>query len=170
MLSLPELVRIYVCLAPTDIRKSFDSLAALVREGLGYNPLSGGLHQGASPRTTRRTGNLKVSPPRFERGTFGSGGGRRNRRKSHVPRELRRQHTVTVLPVVLHCLPLIAALCRDLHSKASHVVRRSPRFSSPCRRKTLGRSRQCDRDASVGPLAETLDWPLRRLRHHPTGE
>jgi len=38
MLSLSELVRIYVCLAPTDMRKSFDSLAALVREGLGYDP------------------------------------------------------------------------------------------------------------------------------------
>ena len=39
MLSLSELVRIYVCLAPTDMRKSFDSLAALVRDWLGYDPL-----------------------------------------------------------------------------------------------------------------------------------
>lgn len=43
MLSLSELVRIYVCLTPTDMRKSFDSLAAVVREGLGYDPLSGHL-------------------------------------------------------------------------------------------------------------------------------
>ena len=35
MLSLSELVRIYVCLTPTDMRKSFDSLVAVVREGLG---------------------------------------------------------------------------------------------------------------------------------------
>ena len=39
MLSLSELVRIYVCLAPTDMRKSFDSLAALVRDWLGHDPL-----------------------------------------------------------------------------------------------------------------------------------
>ena len=32
VLSLSELVRIYVCLAPTDMRKSFDSLAAVVRD------------------------------------------------------------------------------------------------------------------------------------------
>ena len=31
MLNLSELVQIYVCLAPTDMRKSFDSLATLVR-------------------------------------------------------------------------------------------------------------------------------------------
>ena len=39
MLSLSELVRIYVCLAPTDMRKSFDSLAALVQEWLGPSAL-----------------------------------------------------------------------------------------------------------------------------------
>jgi len=51
MLRLPSLgeldstmgVRIYLCTAPADMRKGFDSLAALVREGLGYDPLSGHL-------------------------------------------------------------------------------------------------------------------------------
>ena len=51
MLKLPSLgeldsglsVRIYLCTASTDMRKGFDSLAALVREGLGYDPLSGHL-------------------------------------------------------------------------------------------------------------------------------
>ena len=51
MLRLPSLgeldqglgVRIYLCTAPTDMRKGFDSLAALVREALGYDPLSGHL-------------------------------------------------------------------------------------------------------------------------------
>lgn len=32
---------IYLALAPTDLRKSFDTLAALVREHLGGDPLSG---------------------------------------------------------------------------------------------------------------------------------
>lgn len=43
MLSLPPTVRIWLCTQPTDMRKSFDTLAALVRQGLGQDPLSGGL-------------------------------------------------------------------------------------------------------------------------------
>jgi len=51
MLRLPSLgeidaglgVRIYLCTGPTDMRKGFDTLAALVREHLGYDPLSGHL-------------------------------------------------------------------------------------------------------------------------------
>lgn len=35
--------RIYLCTSPTDMRKGFDSLAALVREHLRYDPLSGHL-------------------------------------------------------------------------------------------------------------------------------
>ena len=33
--------KIYLCLEPTDMRKSFDTLAALVREHLHGDPLSG---------------------------------------------------------------------------------------------------------------------------------
>ena len=76
MLSLPELVRIYVCLAPTDMRKSFDSLLALVREGLGYDPLSGHLFVFRSRRGDRikllwwdRDG-LTLYYRRLEKGTF----------------------------------------------------------------------------------------------------
>ena len=36
-------VRIYLATAATDMRKGFDSLAALVREHLGHDPLSGSL-------------------------------------------------------------------------------------------------------------------------------
>jgi len=51
MLSLPSLgeldeglrVRVFLCTSPTDMRKGFDTLAVLVREGLGYDPLSGHL-------------------------------------------------------------------------------------------------------------------------------
>ena len=53
MLSLPELVQIYVCMQPTDMRKGFDSLAALVRDGLGYDPLSGHLFVFRSRRGDR---------------------------------------------------------------------------------------------------------------------
>jgi transposase len=76
VLSLSELVRIYVCLTPTDMRKSFDSLAAVVREGLGYDPLSGHLFVFRSRRGDRvkllwwdRDG-LTLYYRRLEKGTF----------------------------------------------------------------------------------------------------
>ena len=51
MLNLPSLgeldqglrVRVFLCTSPTDMRKGFDTLATVVREGLGYDPLSGHL-------------------------------------------------------------------------------------------------------------------------------
>jgi transposase len=43
MLSLPLPVRILVCTKHADMRRSFDGLAALVREYLGADPLSGHL-------------------------------------------------------------------------------------------------------------------------------
>jgi transposase len=41
MLSLPPTVRIWLSTRPADLRKSFDGLAALVRDGLHGDPLSG---------------------------------------------------------------------------------------------------------------------------------
>lgn len=41
MLTLPPSVRIYLATAPVDCRKSFDGLAALVRNVFGQDPLSG---------------------------------------------------------------------------------------------------------------------------------
>ena len=51
MLKLPSLgemdrmlaVRVYLAAGATDMRKGFDSLAALVRDTLGHDPLSGSL-------------------------------------------------------------------------------------------------------------------------------
>ena len=51
MLRLPSLgeldqelrVRVYLCTSTTDMRKGFDTLAVLVRDDLGYDPLSGHL-------------------------------------------------------------------------------------------------------------------------------
>ena len=40
MLSLPPTVRIWLAAQPADLRKLFDSLAALVRDGLRGDPLS----------------------------------------------------------------------------------------------------------------------------------
>jgi transposase len=41
MLSLPVSVRIFVACEPTDLRRSFDRLAAMVSEVLGEDPFSG---------------------------------------------------------------------------------------------------------------------------------
>ncbi|MGH2855672.1 MAG: IS66 family insertion sequence element accessory protein TnpB [Solirubrobacteraceae bacterium] len=43
MLSLPPSVRVFVCTAPTDMRKSFDGLCALVQTVLKQDPFSGHL-------------------------------------------------------------------------------------------------------------------------------
>ena len=43
MLTLPSAVQVFVCREPTDMRKSFDSLAALTSQIIGQNPLSGHL-------------------------------------------------------------------------------------------------------------------------------
>jgi transposase len=43
VLSLPPSLRISLCTIPADLRKSFDGLAALVRDALGADPLSGQL-------------------------------------------------------------------------------------------------------------------------------
>jgi len=43
MLSLPPLVRIFVCLEPADMRRSFDGLSAMVQDILEADPQSGHL-------------------------------------------------------------------------------------------------------------------------------
>ena len=43
MLMVPPAVHIYVSTTPADMRRSFDGLAAMVREGMGRDPLSGHL-------------------------------------------------------------------------------------------------------------------------------
>jgi transposase len=76
MLNLSKLVRIYVCAQPTDMRKGFDSLAAVVRDWLGGDPLSGHLFVFRSRRGDRvkllfwDKDGLAIFYKRLERGTF----------------------------------------------------------------------------------------------------
>lgn len=44
MFSLPTAIHIYLCTTPVDMRCGFDGLAALVRNTLGMDPLSGSLY------------------------------------------------------------------------------------------------------------------------------
>jgi transposase len=76
VLSLPELVRVYLCIQPTDMRKGFDSLAALVQDWLGHDPLSGHLFVFRSRRGDRVKAlwwdkdGLVQYYKRLEQGTF----------------------------------------------------------------------------------------------------
>lgn len=53
MIHLPASVRVYLCLSPCDMRKSFDSLQALVRDHLQLDALAGHLFVFASRRRDR---------------------------------------------------------------------------------------------------------------------
>ena len=50
MIHLPASVRVYLCLAPCDMRKSFDSLQALVRDYLELDVFAGHLFVFSSRR------------------------------------------------------------------------------------------------------------------------
>jgi transposase len=76
MLNLPSTVRIYLCTQSTDMRKGFDSLAAMVSDHFGCNPLSGHLFVFASRGNDRikllwwdRDG-YAIMYKRLEAGTF----------------------------------------------------------------------------------------------------
>jgi len=70
--------RIYLCTAPTDMRKGFDTLAVLVREFLGQDPLSGHLFLFISRRRDRLkilywdADGFALWYKRLEQGTFRS--------------------------------------------------------------------------------------------------
>lgn len=53
MIHLPASVRVYLCLSPCDMRKSFDSLHALVREQLQLDAFTGHLFVFVSRRRDR---------------------------------------------------------------------------------------------------------------------
>ena len=76
MLTISPAVRIYVATGATDLRRSIDGLAALVRERFDLDPLSGHLFLFRSRRGDRLKilawdqGGFWVLYKRLERGTF----------------------------------------------------------------------------------------------------
>ena len=56
MIHLPASVRVYLCLTPCDLRKSFDSLQAMVREHLELDAFAGHLFV----FTSRRKDRIKI--------------------------------------------------------------------------------------------------------------
>ena len=76
MIHLPGSVRVYLCLTACDMRKGFDSLAALVRSQMELDPLGGHLYVFWSRRKDRvkilywdRDG-FAVWAKRLEEGTY----------------------------------------------------------------------------------------------------
>ncbi len=51
MIHLPASVRVYLCLSPCDMRRSFDGLHALVRDHLELDPFAGHLYLFANKRS-----------------------------------------------------------------------------------------------------------------------
>lgn len=76
MLSLALPGRVFVCATPTDMRKSFDGLAAVVRDHLDRDPLAGDLFVFRNRRGDRLKllywdeDGLAVWMKRLEEGTF----------------------------------------------------------------------------------------------------
>lgn len=76
MLSLPAAVRVFVAVAPADLRKGFDGLAQVTRDTIAQDPLSGHFFVFSNRRRDRikilywdRDGWV-VWMKRLERGTF----------------------------------------------------------------------------------------------------
>ncbi len=76
MLSLSLPGRVFLCLLPTDMRRSFDTLAGLVEQQLGQDPLAGDLFVFRSKRGDRLkllywdSDGLAIWYKRLEEGTF----------------------------------------------------------------------------------------------------
>lgn len=94
MIHLPASVRVYLCLTPCDMRKSFDSLQALVRDHLELDAFAGHLFVFTSRRRDRvkilywdRDG-FAVWSKRLEEGTYAVALGGDGRRQEITPQEL----------------------------------------------------------------------------------
>lgn len=76
MLTLPENVKVFLAVGVTDMRKSFDTLAGLVRNQIQEDPLSGHLFVFCNRRRDRlkillwESSGFWLFAKRLERGTF----------------------------------------------------------------------------------------------------
>lgn len=118
MLSIPGTVKIFLCLAPTDMRKSIDGLAGLASNVLRQDPLSGHLFAFISKRRDRVKllyfdgDGYALWYKRLERGVF------------HLPAAQADQTSLTLAAADLSLL--LSGV--DLAS-----VRRSKRYQRPAR-------------------------------------
>jgi len=116
MIHLPASVRVYLCLAPCDMRKSFDGLHALVRDHLELDPFAGHLVVFASRRRDRvkmlywdRDG-FAVWSKRLEEGTYAVP-------FADSPEERRREITAQELAALLSGIDLSQAQRRKRYQR-----------------------------------------------------
>lgn len=123
MLSFPVSVRIFVARQPTDLRRSFDRLAAMVTDVLGEDPLSGHVFCFFNRRRDRAKlllwdrGGFWIFYKRLEVGTFAEAGKREITTRElflllegiEVVRERRRYvepKKIRTIPQMLRNLPI----------------------------------------------------------------
>ena len=117
MIHLPASVRVYLCLTACDMRKSFDSLHALMREDLELDAFAGHLFVFASRRRDRikilywEHGGFAIWSKRLEGGTYA------------VPlresaEERRREITAEELGALLSGIDLSTATRRKRYQRA----------------------------------------------------
>jgi len=118
MIHLPASVRVYLCLTPCDMRRSFDGLHALVREHVELNAFAGHLFVFASRRRDRikilywdRDGFAMWSK-RLEEGTYAMPFGDDNE-------EHRREITAQELGALLSGIDLQQATRRKRYQRSS---------------------------------------------------
>jgi transposase len=95
MIHLPSSVRVYLCLSPTDMRRSFDGLHALVRDHLQLDAFAGHLYIFSNRRKDRlkvlywdRDG-FAVWAKRLEEGSFAIPSGKSGSNRIEItPEEL----------------------------------------------------------------------------------
>ena len=117
MIHLPASVRVYLCLTPCDMRKSFDSLHALVREHLELDAFAGHLFVFTSRRKDRvkilywdRDG-FAIWAKRLEEGCYTIPSGE--------PCSPRFEITIEELGALLSGIDLSTATRRKRYSRAS---------------------------------------------------
>ena len=118
MMHLPASVRVYLCLTACDMRKSFDSLQALVRDQLALDPFAGHLFVFSSRRRDRvkilywdRDG-FALWSKRLEEGTYALPVGA-------TPEECRREISTQELGALLSGIDLSSATRRKRYRRAN---------------------------------------------------
>ena len=115
MIHLPASVRVYLCLTPCDMRKSFDSLHTLVRERLDLDPFAGHLFV----FTSRRKDRVKILY--WDRDGFALWSKRREEGTYAVPfdegAERRREITAQELGALLSGIELSTAMRRKRYQR-----------------------------------------------------
>jgi transposase len=116
LLSLLEQRRIWLCTQPTDMRRSFDGLSALVRNHLGEDPSSGHWFAFINRRRTQikilgfEEGGYWVWSKRLEQGQFATLG---------EPGEVKRGLSRTALLALLEGIDLVVKRQRKRYKKVA---------------------------------------------------